>query len=72
VQIRDNVAGLPQRLWWNELTPVQRQLLGHCDGAATGAGSGDHAWGHHPQAVPLYRELAGRGLLDANYPPLTP
>jgi ectoine hydroxylase-related dioxygenase (phytanoyl-CoA dioxygenase family) len=67
VQIRDNVGGLPQRLWWDGLTPVQRQLLGHC-----GDGSGDQAWGHAPDTVPLYRELAERGLLDERHPPLKP
>jgi hypothetical protein len=49
------------------LTPVQRQLLGHC-----GDGSGDQAWGHAPDTVPLYRELAERGLLDERHPPLKP
>jgi ectoine hydroxylase-related dioxygenase (phytanoyl-CoA dioxygenase family) len=67
VTIRDDVAHLPDRLWWKELTPVQRQLLGHC-----GDGSGDHAWGHDPQTTPLYRELAERGLLDPAHPPLKP
>jgi ectoine hydroxylase len=67
VTIRDSVADLPSRLWWDGLTPVQKQLLGHC-----GDGTGDHAWGHDPQSTPLYSELATRGLLDADYPPLKP
>lgn len=67
VRIRDAVSGLPSRLWWDGLTPVQQQLLGHC-----GDGSGDHAWGHDPATTPLYGELARRGLLDGSCPALIP
>ena len=49
-----------------QLTPVQRQLLG-----GTGHG-GDHAWGHYPQTTPLYGWLEERGLLDPGNPPLKP
>jgi hypothetical protein len=67
IAIRDEVAELPEQPWWNELTPVQRQLLG-----GIGDGTGDHSWGHFPATTPLYGELAGRGLLDPEYPPLIP
>lgn len=49
------------------LNPVQRQLLG-----VLGAGDGDHAWGHEPEEVPLYRALRESGNLDAGFPPLKP
>jgi hypothetical protein len=48
------------------LTPVQRQLLGLEDGDA------DHAWGHYPSEVPLYRLLKEQDLLDPGSPPLKP
>jgi ectoine hydroxylase-related dioxygenase (phytanoyl-CoA dioxygenase family) len=47
-------------------TPVQRQLLGLCDG------DGDHAWGHEPEDVPLYRVLRRDRSLDRGVPPLRP
>ena len=66
IAIRDEVANLPTKLWWNRLNPVQQQLLG-------GVGSdGDHAWGHEPETTPLYVALRERGLLDPDYPPLIP
>ena len=49
-----------------QLTPVQRQLLGGTDPG------GDHAWGHCPQSTPLYGWLEERGLLDPGHPPLKP
>jgi ectoine hydroxylase len=66
VTIRDDVADLPNRPWWNRLHPVQQQLLG---GVGDG---GDHAWGHFPTEVPLYNWLAERGLFDRSNPPLKP
>lgn len=65
VAIRDEVAALPRQDWWAALNPIQRQLLGH-------GGTGDHLWGHDPQAVPLYAALRERGLLTAEHPPLAP
>lgn len=67
VCIRDDVSRLHREPWWNELGPVQRQLLG-----GVGRGDGDHAWGHEPEQTPLYVELRERGLLDPAYPPLMP
>jgi ectoine hydroxylase len=67
IAIRDEVADLPEKPWWNTITPVQRQLLGH-----VGDGTGDHSWGHFPETTPLYGELASRGLLDPEHPPLIP
>jgi hypothetical protein len=46
---------------------VQRQLLG-----GAGDGSGDHAWGHHPETTPLYGELQRQGCLDSSIPALIP
>ncbi len=55
------------------LSDVQRQLLGLLDGRATEpADAGDHAWGHYPEDVPLYRWLRDHGQLDPTYPPLRP
>lgn len=48
-------------------TPVQRQLLGLLDDV-----DGDHAWGHHPDLVPLYGVLREAGLLDGAIPALRP
>ena len=48
------------------LTPVQRQLVRLEDG------DGDHAWGHYPSEVPLYRMLKEHDLLDPKHPPLKP
>ncbi|WP_338090634.1 phytanoyl-CoA dioxygenase family protein [Planosporangium thailandense] len=67
IAVRDEVADLWRQPWWQELSPVQRQLLG-----GAGDGSGDHLWGHDPGSTPLYRELAARQLLDPGYPPLIP
>jgi ectoine hydroxylase-related dioxygenase (phytanoyl-CoA dioxygenase family) len=55
------------------LTPVQRQLLGLPTGRAVDpAEAGDHAWGHYPEDVPLYRWLRDHGHLDPSFPPLRP
>jgi hypothetical protein len=67
IRIRDEVDELPAQPWWNDLNPVQQQLLGHC-----GDGTGDHAWGHYPQTTPLYGALAERDLFDRKDPPLIP
>jgi ectoine hydroxylase-related dioxygenase (phytanoyl-CoA dioxygenase family) len=64
---RDDVADLPRRPEWAGFTDVQRQLLG-----AAGDGSGDHAWGHHPETTPLYGELRRQGRLDSSIPALIP
>jgi ectoine hydroxylase len=65
--IRDAVAAEPVRDRTGQLTPVQRQLLGGING-----GDGDHAWGHYPEATPLYAWLKERSLLDTANPPLKP
>jgi len=67
IAIRDEVAHLPNEPWWNDLNPVQKQLLG-----GVGDGNGDHSWGHFPEDTPLYVELRERGLLDKSHPPLIP
>jgi ectoine hydroxylase-related dioxygenase (phytanoyl-CoA dioxygenase family) len=67
IAVRDEVADLPATEWWQDINPVQRQLLGNI-----GDGTGDHAWGHFPETTPLYGELAARGLLDSSIPALIP
>jgi hypothetical protein len=55
------------------MTPIQRQMLGLLDGPAIDPElAGDHAWGHFPDDVPLYRWLREYGHLDPQYPPLEP
>lgn len=44
----------------HRFTPVQRQLLGMLDEV-----DGDHAWGHYPDRLPLYRLLRDAGLLES-------
>ncbi|WP_199041286.1 phytanoyl-CoA dioxygenase family protein [Glycomyces salinus] len=66
VRGRDDVEDLPNRSWWNDLDPVQQQLLGGC------APTGDHAWGFHFDETPLYLWLEEQGLLDPKNPPLKP
>jgi ectoine hydroxylase len=46
---------------FRNLSPVRRQLLGETAGR-------HHEWGLEPDAVPLYAELKGRGLLDPAVP----
>jgi ectoine hydroxylase len=65
--IRDDIAPIRTSDWPGRLTPVQQQLLG-----GIGADHGDHAWGHYPEATPLYGWLEERGLLDPANPPLKP
>lgn len=65
--IRDIVTPIRTGDWFDRLTPVQQQLLG-----GIGDCNGDHAWGHHPGATPLYGWLKERGLLDPANPPLKP
>jgi ectoine hydroxylase len=67
IQIRDEVADLPNQPWWADTTPVQRQLLG-----GIGVGDGDHQWGHYPETTPLYGALRDGGHLTKDYPPLIP
>lgn len=56
------------------LTPVQRQLVGALDEGRVNdpIEGGDHAWGHFPDEVPLYRYLRDNNLLDPTNPPLIP
>lgn len=65
--IRDVIAPARRSDWFGGLTPVQQQLLGGIQGS-----NGDHAWGHYPEATPLYAWLKERRLLDPEYPPLKP
>jgi len=67
IAIRDENDGIWSAEWAGRLTPIQRQLLGGLGGT-----DGDHAWGHCPQATPLYGWLAEQGLLDPDNPPLRP
>ncbi|WP_229071451.1 phytanoyl-CoA dioxygenase family protein [Actinoplanes sp. DH11] len=67
IAIRDEVADLPEKPFWNDLNPVQQQLLG-----GFGKGDGDHQWGHYPESTPLYGALKERGLLDSSIPALIP
>jgi ectoine hydroxylase len=63
----DRLAPVDQRSLTPALTPVRRQLLGQL--AET---DGDHAWGHAPDDVPLFRALHAAGHLDPDNPPLRP
>jgi ectoine hydroxylase len=65
--IRDDIASMRMSRWFGHLTPIRQQLLGGIDGE-----DGDHAWGHYPEATPLYGWLKERGLLDPADPPLKP
>jgi ectoine hydroxylase len=65
--IRDDIAQMRASDWFARLTPVQQQLLGGIED-----GNGDHAWGHYPNATPLYGWLKQRELLDPANPPLKP
>lgn len=68
IAIRDEVTAEHRASqWWQQLSPVQQQLLG-----GTGEESGDHRWGHYPQEMPVYRMLRDEGKLDPSYPPLIP
>jgi ectoine hydroxylase len=65
--IRDDIASMRMSGWFDHLTPIRQQLLGGIDGE-----DGNHAWGHYPEATPLYGWLKERGLLDPASPPLKP
>jgi ectoine hydroxylase len=67
VAMRDENEGIWSSDWADQLSPVQRQLLGGIKG-----GDGDHAWGHFPSSTPLYGWLKERNLLDPASPPLRP
>jgi ectoine hydroxylase-related dioxygenase (phytanoyl-CoA dioxygenase family) len=56
------------------LTPMQRQLVGALEEGRVhdAVEGGDHAWGHFPEEVPVYRHLRDNSLLDPSYPPLIP
>jgi ectoine hydroxylase len=66
IAMRDENARIWSSDWADELTPVQRQLLGGV------GGDGDHAWGHDPETTPLYGWLKERGLLDPSNETLRP
>jgi len=52
--------------WWNNRTPVQRQLLGESPHTANHWGVG---WdGYVDEKIPLRHELSSRGLLDNSMP----
>jgi ectoine hydroxylase-related dioxygenase (phytanoyl-CoA dioxygenase family) len=57
---RDDIADIEKEPWYDDLSPVQQQLLG------AGDGTGDDQWGMRPDGVPLYIDLRERGLLDPN------
>ncbi|MBV9380821.1 MAG: phytanoyl-CoA dioxygenase family protein [Streptosporangiaceae bacterium] len=67
VAIRDDIAPIWSSDWADQLSPVQRQLLGGIKDA-----DGDHLWGHYPATTPLYGWLKERNLLDPANPPLKP
>jgi ectoine hydroxylase len=67
IAIRDENEDIWSSDWADQLSPVQRQLLGGVKG-----GDGDHAWGHFPGSTPLYGWLKERDLLDPASPPLRP
>ena len=50
IATRDDIAPIRASDWPGRLTPVQQQLVG-----LVADPGGDHAWGHYPQATPLYR-----------------
>lgn len=62
VVVRDDIAGVDHEPWYDDLSPIGRQLLGAGTGA--GGGTGDHQWGLHPDNVPLYTHLREHDLLD--------
>ncbi len=67
IAIRDENENIWTSDWADELSPVQRQLLGGLKER-----DGDHAWGHDPGTVPLHGWLKDGGLLDPANPPLKP
>lgn len=67
IAIRDDIAPVWSSDWADQLSPVQRQLLGGIKEA-----DGDHSWGHYPSTTPLYGWLKERDLLDPANPPLKP
>lgn len=66
IQARDDVDTLYRQPWWDDLDPVQQQLLGAFQP------TGEHSWGHYPQQTPLYEWLKTRDLFDHSNPPLKP
>jgi ectoine hydroxylase len=67
IAIRDDIAPIWSSDWADQLSPVQRQLLGGLKEA-----DGDHSWGHYPSATPLYGWLKEREMLDPANAPLKP
>jgi ectoine hydroxylase len=67
IAMRDENSRIWARERADQLSPVQRQLLG-----GLGDGHGDHAGGHDPASTPLYGWLRDRGLLDPAWPALRP
>jgi hypothetical protein len=64
VRIRDRIS--PAAVAWS---PVRRQLLGLLDIDAI---DGDHAWGHDPAGVPLYRQVRNGAAVRASTCPWAP
>jgi ectoine hydroxylase len=67
IAIRDENDGIWSSDWADQLSPVQRQLLGGLKDT-----DGDHAWGHYPATTPVYGWLKERDLFDPANPPLKP
>jgi ectoine hydroxylase len=67
IAMRDENDGIWSADWADQITPVQRQLLG-----GIRSGDGDHHWGHYPEDTPLYGWLKERDLFDPSNPPLKP
>ena len=67
IAIRDENDAIWNAGWADQVTPVQRQLLGGLKDT-----DGDHQWGHYPESTPLYGWLKERGYLDPSNPPLKP
>jgi ectoine hydroxylase len=65
IAMRDENDGIWSSDWADQITPVQRQLLG-----GIRPGDGDHHWGHYPEDTPLYGWLKERDLFDPANPPL--
>lgn len=65
IAIRDEVESVFRTNWYEDLSPVQQQLLG-----GMGWKDGDHQWGHYPEQTPLYGYLLENGLLDRDNPAL--
>jgi ectoine hydroxylase len=65
IAIRDDLSALSRGRGLDQVSPIQRQLLGEVGGQ-----DGDHSWGHYPGATPLHAHLKKVGLLDPGNPAL--